>query len=260
MDSSAVTPSLDFYVLFNLFSHLSRKPAVTIQPLLPGVWNLNMSDALSAHRKRRYEMTLKTNLWLAGAVLVASAGLAHAEMTATAINDLNVRAGPGPQYPSVGIATRGSPAILDGCIENSRWCRVDVNGVRGWVFAEYLQVDQSGTQIIVEEHQADLGVPVVTYESTASVVPAEPQPAPGDELLGPVGSVEAITPPETVRTYIETNPGQTVRLGGDVVVGAEVPADVTYQTIPDYDYRYVRINDRPVLVDPGTRRIVYVYQ
>lgn len=132
--------------------------------------------------------------------------------------------------------------------------------MRGWVYADYLQVDQGGSPVIVEQHRAEIGVPSVTYESTASVVPAEPQPAPGDELLGPVGTVETITPPETVRTYIETNPGQTVQLGGDVVVGAEVPADVTFQTIPDYEYRYTRINDRPVLVDPGTRRIVYVYQ
>jgi len=202
-------------------------------------------------------MTLKRNLFLAGAIVVGSAGLAQAEMVATAINDLNVRAGPGPQYPSVGIATRGSQTVLDGCIEGSRWCRVDVNGVRGWVYAQYLQVDHGGSQVIVEQHQSDLGVPVVTYESTASVAPADP--APGDELLGPVGSLDAITPPETVTTYVQTNPGQTVRLGGDVVVGASVPGDVTFQEIPDYQYRYVRINDQPVLVDPGTRRIVYVY-
>lgn len=50
-----------------------------------------------------------------------------------------------------------------------------------------------------------------------------------------------------------------MQLGGDVVVGAEVPADVTFQEVPNYEYRYTRINDRPVLVDPGTRRIVYVY-
>ncbi|MBB4229176.1 DUF1236 domain-containing protein [Rhizobium mongolense] len=205
-------------------------------------------------------MTFTRNLFLAGAVLAASAGFAHAEMSATAINDLNVRSGPGPQYPSVGVATRGSAAILDGCIQGSRWCRVDVNGMRGWVYAEYLQVEHQGNAMIVEENEAVLGVPSVTYESTATVVPADPQPAPGDELLGPVGSVEAITPPETVRTYIETTPTQTIQLGGDVVVGAEVPDTVTFQEIPDYQYRYVRINNRPVLVDPGTRRIVYVYQ
>ena len=205
-------------------------------------------------------MTMTRNIFLAGAVLVASAGFAHAEMAATAINDLNVRAGPGPQYPSVGIATRGSSAYLDGCIQGSRWCRVDVNGVRGWVYADYLQVQHEGAPVVVEQNQETLGVPVVTYETTASVVPADPQPSAGDELLGPVGSVDTITPPAEVRTYIDTNPGQTVELGGDVVVGAEVPADVTFQQVPNYEYRYARINDRPVLVDPGTRRIVYVYQ
>ena len=204
-------------------------------------------------------MTMTRNIFLAGAVLVASAGFAHAEMAATAINDLNVRAGPGPQYPSVGIATRGSSAYLDGCIQGSRWCRVDVNGVRGWVYAEYLQVQHEGAPVVVEQNQTSLGVPVVTYETTASVVPAEPQPGPGDELLGPVGDVDAITPPAEVRTYIDTTPAQTVQLGGDVVVGAEVPADVTFQEVPNYEYRDTRINDRPVLVDPGTRRIVYVY-
>ena len=117
-----------------------------------------------------------------------------------------------------------------------------------------------GSPVIVEQHRADLGVPIVTYETTSGVLPAEPMPAPDDELIGPVGSVEAVTPPEEVRTYIDTTPGQAVQLGGDVVVGAEVPADVTFQEVPDYEYRYVRINDRPVLVDPGTRRIVYVYQ
>ncbi|MBZ9791225.1 DUF1236 domain-containing protein [Rhizobium sp. 3T7] len=202
-------------------------------------------------------MTLKRNLFLAGAIVVGSAGLAQADMVATAINDLNVRAGPGPQYPSIGIATRGSQAMLDGCIQGSRWCRVEVNGVRGWVYAQYLEVEQAGNGVIVEQHQTDLGVPVVTYETTGSVAPADP--APGDELLGPVGSVEAISPPETVTTYVQTNPAQTVRLRGDVVVGAAVPANVTFQEIPDYQYRYVRINDQPVLVDPGTRRIVYVY-
>ncbi|MDM9628805.1 DUF1236 domain-containing protein [Rhizobium sp. S152] len=204
-------------------------------------------------------MTLKRNLFLAGAIVAASAGLARAEMAATAVNDLTIHAGPGTQYPSVGVAPRGSEAYLDGCVEDSRWCRIDANGVRGWVYAEYLQMDQGGETVIVQDHRADLGVPVVTYETTASV-PGPADPAPGDELIGPVGSPETIAPPETVTTYVQTNPGETVRLGGDVVVGAQVPGDVTFQEIPDYQYRYVRINDRPVLVDPGSRRIVYVYQ
>jgi uncharacterized protein YraI len=98
-------------------------------------------------------MTLKRELFLAGAIVAGTAGFAHAEMAATAINDLTIHAGPGTQYPSVGVATRGSQTILDGCIQDSRWCRVDVNGVRGWVYAQYLQMDQGGDTVIVQDHR-----------------------------------------------------------------------------------------------------------
>ena len=70
-------------------------------------------------------MTLKRNLFLAGVIVAASAGIARAEMTATAINDLNVRAGPGTQYPSVGVATRGSQTLLDGCVAALLFERID---------------------------------------------------------------------------------------------------------------------------------------
>jgi uncharacterized protein YraI len=212
-------------------------------------------------------MTYKRNLLLAGVILASTAGLARAEMAATTMTDLDVRSGPGPQYPAVGTATRGSEAMLDGCLEGSRWCRIDVNGMRGWVYAQYLSVEQDGGPVVVEQHSTDLGVPVVTYEQTpqtddmsvGSVAPDAAQPGPNDELIGPVGSVETITPPETVSTYIETNPVDTVKVRGDVVVGATLPRGVAVREIPDYQYSYVQINGRPVLVDPGTHRIVYVY-
>jgi hypothetical protein len=100
----------------------------------------------------------------------------------------------------------------------------------------------------------------VTYETTASVVPAAPSPAPGDVLLGPVGAVEVVDPPETVISYIEEHPAQSIQVSNEVVVGATLPADVVVSEVPDYDYNYVVVNDRRVLVDPGTRRIVHIYE
>ncbi|NTG46525.1 DUF1236 domain-containing protein [Agrobacterium rhizogenes] len=212
-------------------------------------------------------MSSKKNLLLAGLVLLGGAGLAQAEMSATTATDMEVRSGPGPQYPTVGMATRGSEATLDGCIQGSRWCRVDVNGMRGWVYAQYLNVEQNGNTLVVEEHRDDLGVPTIIYQqtdptSTGSIQAA--QPGPNDELLGPVGQsggdVVAITPPSEVETYITDNPVDTVQLRGDVVVGATLPEGVTVHRIPDYQYSYVEVNRLPVLVDPDTRRIVYVYR
>jgi uncharacterized protein YraI len=213
-------------------------------------------------------MSYRKQLLLAGVILASAAGLARAEeMSATTITDLDVRSGPGQQYPTVGTATRGSEATLDGCLEGSRWCRIDVNGMRGWVFAQYLSVEQDGNPVIVEQHSTDLGVPVVTYKQegpsdtivTGSVSPDAAEPGPNDELVGPVDQVDAIAPPETVQTYIEANPVDTVQLQGDVVVGATLPRSVAVRTIPDYQYSYVQVNGRPVLVDPVTHRIVYVY-
>jgi uncharacterized protein YraI len=212
-------------------------------------------------------MSLKRNLLLAGFVFLGSAGLAQAEMAATTATDIEVRSGPGAEFPTVGVATRGSEATLDGCVEGSRWCRVDVNGMRGWVYAQYLSVEQNGASVVVQDHRDDLGVPTITYEQTDAVQTGSVrrvQPSPNDQLLGPVDEngtdVVAVTPPEEVRTYIDDNPVDTVRLNGDLVVGAAVPQSVEVHRIPDYQYSYVEVNHQPVLVDPGTRRIVYVYR
>ncbi|MCY1248581.1 hypothetical protein D9M72_620260 [compost metagenome] len=67
-------------------------------------------------------------------------------------------------------------------------------------------------------------------------------------------------PPDTVRTYVTANPGETVYLDGEVVVGAALPQTVAVRRVPDYNYDYVSINGQPVLVEPATRRIVYVYR
>ncbi len=192
--------------------------------------------------------------FLASALLLSGAGLVQAEMIATTATDLTVYSGPGQDYPAVGVATRGSTGALDGCLESESWCRIDVNGMRGWVFAQELMVDYNGAPVVVQESRSELSVPVVSYEQTGSVAA---DPAPGDELLGKVGE---IAPPPEVLTYIDRTPMNTVTYDGDVVVGATLPGDMVLTQVPDYQYSYVRINDRPMLVDPQSRRIVYVYE
>lgn len=77
--------------------------------------------------------------------------------------------------------------------------------MRGWVYAQYLSVEQNGTSVVVQDHRDDLGIPTITYEQTDPVQTGSVQrvqPDPSDELLGPVdqsgGDVVAITPPEEV--------------------------------------------------------------
>lgn len=196
---------------------------------------------------------------LAGAAFAAIAIPAQAQMSTVTASDITVRSGPGEDYPEIGLATRGSDAMMDGCLEGSNWCRIDVNGLRGWVYADYLTIEQDGAPVVVEEYRTQYDVPTVTYETTTSVVSTTPSPASGDMLLGPVEDVRIVEPPETVSTYIEQHRSEPVYVQNEVVVGASLPAGVVVREVPDYDYDYVVVNDSPVLVDPATRRIVHIY-
>ena len=65
------------------------------------------------------------------------------------------------------------------------------------------------------------------------------------------------------RQYVVTQDVPSYRYHEEVRVGATLPASgVQYYEVPaEYgvtNYRYTVVNDTPVLVDPGTRRIVQV--
>src|SRR3954452_24365717 len=65
------------------------------------------------------------------------------------------------------------------------------------------------------------------------------------------------------RQYVVTQHPQSFRYESDVRVGAVLPSSgVTYYEVPpEYGvkgYRYTVVNETPVLVDPGTHRVVQV--
>jgi hypothetical protein len=65
------------------------------------------------------------------------------------------------------------------------------------------------------------------------------------------------------RQYVVTQGVPSYRYAEEVRVGATLPASgVTYYEVPaEYgvsNYRYTVVNDTPVLVEPGTRRIVQI--
>ena len=76
-------------------------------------------------------------------------------------------------------------------------------------------------------------------------------------VIGDV-SEDALTP--ATQTYVVENKTESVVLDGDVVVGTAIPETVQIHTIPDVQYGYVYVQDRPVLVDPQNRQIVHIYQ
>jgi hypothetical protein len=90
----------------------------------------------------------------------------------------------------------------------------------------------------------------------------------GGTVGGVVGGVEGILGVDQrprFRSYVVEQHRPSYRYQGDVRVGAVLPeAGVTYYDMPqEYglrDYRYTVVNDRPVLVDPHTRRIVQIVE
>ena len=212
-----------------------------------------------------------TKTLLGASALTLFAAPAFAAMAVTATTDLNVRTGPGPDYPVTSVIGNNQSATLDGCIENSKWCKVTVNGTTGWAYSEYLVADHSGQATVVYQNYQTIGVPAVSYDGPDGAIAGGASGAvAGAIVAGPVGAAvggaagavvgDAVEPAPATRTYIQANPVDPIYLDGEVVVGGTIPQNVDLYEVPEAQYRYVYINGQEVLVAPDTRRIVYVYR
>lgn len=186
-------------------------------------------------------------------MLTAMSGPALADTAVSAVTDLNVRAGPGPQYPVIGVLAAGQSATLNGCIENSKWCTIAEAGGQGWVYSDYVTADFGGSRVVLTQRRS--AVAVVSPPEDIGNYPTDYTGAiiSSDPVVG-----EFPAPPAAVRTYVDTHRLDPVYLDGEVVTGATLPDTVELREIPDYNYRYVYVNGQRALIDPQTRRIMYV--
>lgn len=184
--------------------------------------------------------------------LVAMSGAAWADTLVSADRDLNMRAGPGSRYPVVGVLAAGQTAVLDGCLQGSKWCAVGNADNRAWINSDYVTSEFSGRRVVLTERPVDSGVTVI---ETPGVVT-------DDELS--TGSVvqdddtDLPLPPMEVRSYVRTNAVDPIYIQDEVRTGATLPDTVVLSEVPGYDYRYAYVNGEPVIVSPSSRHIVYV--
>ncbi len=184
--------------------------------------------------------------------LVAMSGAAWADTLVSADRDLNMRAGPGSRYPVVGVLAAGQTAVLDGCLQGSKWCAVGNADNRAWINSDYVTSEFSGRRVVLTERPVDSGVTVI---ETPGVVT-------DDELS--TGSVvqdddtDLPLPPMEVRSYVRTNVVDPIYIQDEVRTGATLPDTVVLSEVPGYDYRYAYVNGEPVIVSPSSRHIVYV--
>jgi Protein of unknown function (DUF1236) len=91
----------------------------------------------------------------------------------------------------------------------------------------------------------------------------------GGEVAGPVGEIVGGTVgaavgagleiPNAVITSVESERAPSVTVRERVVVGEPLPSTVELRPVPSYsEYHYAVVNDRRVIVEPRTRKIIKI--
>ncbi|RUY06982.1 DUF1236 domain-containing protein, partial [Mesorhizobium sp. M2A.F.Ca.ET.040.01.1.1] len=80
--------------------------------------------------------------------------------------------------------------------------------------------------------------------------------------IGAAAAQDVIIQPEqetVIREYVHKQPLASVKVPGvELNIGSTVPDTVELHEVPNVQYRYVVVDNRTVIVDPGTRKIVQV--
>lgn len=75
----------------------------------------------------------------------------------------------------------------------------------------------------------------------------------------PPGAIIVREMPAQVRTYVMEQRVPSVNYQGDVLVGRVLPQDVDVRVVDGYNnYAYTVVNERRVILDPGTRQVIQV--
>jgi uncharacterized protein YraI len=214
---------------------------------------------------------MKKLLLLSAAALAISGGSALADIMATAGTNLNVRAGPGSNYPVVGTLGAGQAIGINGCLNAGRWCRLSSG--EGWVSSRFLGSSIQGAPVIAYDSGTTVVRRGADTTATGAITGGAAGAITGGVLGGPAGAAiggvagfvgggavgTALNPPANVRTYVTSHRVRPVEMQTGVAIGTTLPSSVELGTIPDYQYRYAYVGDQPVLVEPSSRRIVYMY-
>jgi len=91
----------------------------------------------------------------------------------------------------------------------------------------------------------------------------------GGDVGGPIGAVVGGTVgaavglglevPNAVITSVQGERAPSVVVRERVVVGEPLPEEVVLRPVPNYtEYRYAVVNDRRVIVDPHTRKVIRI--
>lgn len=98
--------------------------------------------------------------------LAALPGISQAQL-AYAAKQVNLRAGPGMEYPVVAILLAGVPVTVQGCVADYRWCDVEAGPSRGWVYGGNIVYPYQGSNVPVISYGAMIGIGILAYSVTS---------------------------------------------------------------------------------------------
>ena len=94
--------------------------------------------------------------------LAALPGVSQAQL-AYAAKQVNLRAGPGMEYPVIAILLAGVPVTVQGCVADYRWCDVEAGPSRGWVYGANIVYPYQGSNVPVISYGAMIGIGILAY-------------------------------------------------------------------------------------------------
>ncbi|MCA0013517.1 DUF1236 domain-containing protein [Mesorhizobium sp. B292B1B] len=82
--------------------------------------------------------------------------------------------------------------------------------------------------------------------------------------IGAAAAQDVVIQPQdetVIQEYVKKEPLASVKIPGvELNVGTALPDTVELHEVPNVKYRYVVVDNRTVIVDPGTRKIVKILQ
>lgn len=109
-------------------------------------------------------MTHRKFIIIAALALLLSAGRAEAQGLFYPSTNLNLRAGPGGNYPVLDTVGPQSTLQILGCLTGWTWCDVNAGGNRGWVSGDYLRGRQNNNAYPLAAIASAMGLPTVGFD------------------------------------------------------------------------------------------------
>jgi hypothetical protein len=128
--------------------------------------------------------------------------------------------------------------------------------------------DVMNNRLVVSLIAASLLIPGAAFAQSTTVQGAHDGARAGGQVGGPIGEAVGGTvgaavglgleiPNAVISSIPDRGPSVTVR--ERVVVGEPLPPTVELRTVPSHtEYRYAVVNDRRVIVEPRTRKVIKI--